>query len=193
MSDWGLVWFGFTPARCTETADPGSPRYLHQFDVITGGGTAGVGTPYLVACWDTMETEDTELADRSLHITYLDSEGDKLPFTPQSVKVTNTCYVYYSVKSGDDFTAPFDEGDRLTVIAHGVHADGTETSVSFNLADFDSELLINQWTTWSLSGLGEVTDIYFTMESTDVSQWGMNTPAYFAMDAFSAYVELPND
>ena len=37
-----------------------------------------------------------------------------------------------------------------------------------------------------LSDLAEIDAIIFTMSSSDTGDWGMNTPAYFAMDNFGA-------
>ena len=41
--------------------------------------------------------------------------------------------------------------------------------------------------------MDKVTDVYFTMNSTDVGQWGMNTPAFFCIDWFAAETMLPQD
>jgi hypothetical protein len=38
------------------------------------------------------------------------------------------------------------------------------------------------WEWFDLSGLGAVDAIRFDFSGSDVSQWGLNTPSYFAMD-----------
>ena len=45
---------------------------------------------------------------------------------------------------------------------------------------------INQWTYVDLSQFGEIDAIMFSLSSSDNGTWGMNTPAYFAMDNFGA-------
>ena len=78
--------------------------------------------------------------------------------------------------------------DYLKLIIHGISSQGDTTGVvEFYLADFrfDNSLMdyiIDEWTSVDLSALGEVEEIHFSMESTDVGPWGMNTPAYFCVD-----------
>ena len=45
---------------------------------------------------------------------------------------------------------------------------------------------ITEWTYVDLSQLGEIDGLTFGMTSSDTGDWGMNTPAYFAMDDFGA-------
>lgn len=191
---WGLVWSGFTPARIADTAE--QDNWLdHQFQVITGGGMSGSGTPYIVAYWNTQENESTALDARSCHIYYSTHiGGTRYPFMPQSVYVTNTAYAYYTMLRGDSFSEAFTPADHLTLVAHGVHTDGTESEVSFDLAGASADgslRIIDGWEQFSLSPLGEVTDIYFTMESNLNNQWGMMAPAYFAIDCLSLRAKLP--
>ncbi len=195
IGTWGPYWTGFTPSRVSCT-DVQSDWYSNQFQILTGGGMDGVGTPFIVSFWNSSETDETALEDRSCHIYYSDQIGGvHYPFTPQSVYVQNTGYGYYIMRDGNSFSRAFTTGDYFKLIAHGVHADGTETTADFYLADLRESntgaQYANDWTQFSLSGLGEVTDIYFTMESTDTGMWGMNTPAYFALDCLSIRATLP--
>jgi hypothetical protein len=56
--------------------------------------------------------------------------------------------------------------------------------VDFYLADYrsDEDYIINAWTWVDLTGLGAVYGLEFSLSSSDNSDYGMNTPAYFAMD-----------
>lgn len=58
---WGLVWNGFTPARVSDTSVQ-DDWLSHQFQIMTGGGLSGVGTPYIVGFWNTQENETTSAA-----------------------------------------------------------------------------------------------------------------------------------
>ena len=65
----------------------------------------------------------------------------------------------------------------------------------FYLADYRStdsahDYIVDDWTWVDLSGLGTVDRIEFTLSSSDVGSFGMNTPAYFAMDCLNA-VPIP--
>jgi len=60
-------------------------------------------------------------------------------------------------------------------------------SLDFYLADFrfadnTQDYILNEWSWFDLSSLGNVNSIRFKFSSSDVSEWGMNTPAYFCMD-----------
>jgi hypothetical protein len=60
-------------------------------------------------------------------------------------------------------------------------------TVVFYLADFRFEdstqdYIVDSWQTVDLSSLGAVRYLDFKLESSDVGQYGMNTPAYFALD-----------
>lgn len=195
-SPWGLIWQGFTPSRSSDQTVWTGEWPSHTFHVMTGGGMSGEGTPFLVCFWNNAETDDMTPDDRSCQVYYAgDDMGlGKLPFKPVSVYVNNSSYTYYTILEGDTWAKKFDAGDYLKLIAHGVRADGSESTASFYLADCSGEnrdeWFVNEWTKFDLSSLGEVTDVYFTMESTDVGQWGMNTPAFFCLDSFAAEVTL---
>lgn len=185
---WGLVWNGFTPARVSCT-DMQTDWLANQFQIMTGGGMDGSGTPYIVAFWNTQENGTTPAEDRSCRITYRKTQfSSPEPFNPQSVYVQNTAYAYYTMKEGNNFCTPFGDDDYLTIIAHGVRTDGTETTASFNLAA-DGKY-VTEWTKMDLSNLGEVTMLYFTMEGSDTGAWGLNTPSYFAFDRLTIRATL---
>lgn len=194
IGPWGLVWSGFTPARVGDTAEQ-SNWLDHQFQVMPGGGMSGIGTPYIVAYWNTQENESTPLESRSCRLFYSNGiDGRHYPFQPMSVYVTNTSYAYYTMLKGDGFTDAFTAADNLTLVAHGVRADGSESVVKFELAGAAADgsfRIADSWELFSLSSLGEVTDIYFTMESNLNNQWGMTAPSYFAIDCLSLRAKLP--
>lgn len=197
-SPWGLIWRGFTPSRSSDTAIYSGDWLSHQFNVMSGGGMSGEGTPFMVCFWNNAETEDMTVDERSCHIYYSNTiEGTKHPFKPQSVYVNNACYTYYTMKDGDQWSKQFTQGDYCELIAHGVKTDGTETTTSIRLADCTGtdtdKWFIDEWTVFNLTPLGEITDIYFTMKSTDEGQWGMNTPAFFCIDRLSAEAQLPEN
>lgn len=116
-------------------------------------------------------------------------------FKLQSLEVTNTTYTALTMKNGDGFgfSKAFggptgSDADYLLLTAYGTDAVGTVLgSAEFYLADYrfaDNGLdyIVNTWTTWDLTALGNASRIYFNLSSTDVGQFGMNTPGYFAAD-----------
>lgn len=195
MGAWGLVWSGFTPARISATEEQDN-WFDHQFQIMPGGGMAGQGTPYIVAYWNTQETASTPLEERSCRIYYSDSLGGvHYKFQPRHVYVSNTAYAYYTMRDGSAFSKQFTADDYFILVAHGVKEDGSEVTVEFPLAGPDEDdksfRIVDKWEHFCLGGLGEITDLYFTMESSDTGQWGMNTPSYFALDHLTIRAKLP--
>ncbi len=96
--------------------------------------------------------------------------------------IVNTTYTLNTMRNGDPFgNTPFEADDFLKIVATGLSAAGTPTGTcEFYLArgtDF-----VVEWTAWDLSSLGKVAKIAFNMEGSRTSEWGLNTPAYFAYD-----------
>lgn len=93
-------------------------------------------------------------------------------------------YTYYSIEDGDSFSRAFNNGDKFTLIVHGITPQEEENTVEVELASYaNGNLTINRgWTYVDLSALGTVNQIWFSMTSTDSGAYGMNTPAYFCMD-----------
>lgn len=186
FTDYGGYFRGYV---ATKSTDKGyfEDMLAHQFDVPAGGSATGIGNPYLVAFWDSQETDETLLKDRSTVFYVKHEYGTNLQeFTPRSVKVINTSYTYYTMTRGNAFSRKFEEGDYLKLIAHGVKATEGETTAEFYLARCQGDeenWYVTSWTNWDLSSLGDVVAVYFTMESSDTGQWGINTPCYFAIDA----------
>ncbi|MBQ7204838.1 MAG: DUF4465 domain-containing protein, partial [Muribaculaceae bacterium] len=145
-----------------------------------GSVTADPEQPYLVAYYSSWAMEGP-----SNQVIFAGIDG-KNTFEPVGVYVCNHPWPYYGCEHGDGFGAPFGEGDYFELIAHGVAADRSEKTVSINLVEFSNGELhaLNDWTFFDLSSLGVVESVYFTMNSTDTGDYGMNTAAYFCMDKF---------
>ena len=194
-ASWGgYYWDGFCPAIGGDQTDYGTAGSSASWTTNYGGCMAGGGCvinddgtvtadpakPYLVAYYSSWAMEGP-----SNQVMYVDGEGNTT-FTPVGVYVCNHPWPYYGCLHGDGFGRAFEEGDYFELIAHGVDADGEETTTSINLVEFTNGQLkaLNDWTFFDLSSLGEVESVYFTLNSTDSGDYGMNTAAYFCMDNF---------
>lgn len=175
---------GFVAAKISDTSFH-TPMYEYQFEVITGGGVDGPGTPYLIANWNSSEFSTPQIEDRCCSIVRTDGAN----FTPESVYVTNAAYPYYSMLQGDAYASQFGLHDNFILNITGVRPDGTTVDLPVYLANCTtenaSEGILNKWMRVDLSQLGTVKGIYFTMSSSDFGVFGMNTPAYFALDKFT--------
>lgn len=118
-----------------------------------------------------------------------------------SIKITNTTYAALSMLNGDAYGKQFGSPNsaagapdgtngadwfRLYIIGKDAQSNTTDT-VTFYLADYrfannTQDYIVNTWQTVDLTPLGEVKFLEFELASSDVGQFGMNTPAYFAFD-----------
>jgi hypothetical protein len=116
--------------------------------------------------------------------------------TVQGAYFTNTTYAYLAMAYGDDGNSPafvkgpFGEDDWLKLLVTGLDSGGGSLgTLEFLLADGAD--ILDDWTWFDLSGLGQVHGLSFTMDSTDKNDYGLITPAYFAMDSMSV-VPVPS-
>ncbi|MCX7799363.1 MAG: DUF4465 domain-containing protein [Fimbriimonadales bacterium] len=175
-TDWGggfESWTGFAYSNKSDTTTPG---FLNQFSAITGAGRGGGGI---------------------YGVSYAGSPGDAvvaLPvgFAPIGVFVTNTTYAYWSMRTGDLFAKRFgghdgNDPDWFRLVAVGYAGSQITGQAEIYLADYrfddgSQDYLLTQWTWFDLTPLGAADRIVFQLDSSDVGPWGMNTPAYFALD-----------
>lgn len=168
-------WEGWAISRISDNKTPG---FQNQYSAIAGKG-AEETDQYAVA-----------YAPDGARI-YMQNGGDAYPL--DGLWVTNSTYAYYAMKDGDAFSKLFggvsgNDPDFFSLTIRGFK-DGNEKpdSVVFYLADYrfsdnDKDYIINDWVWIDLSAMGPVDSIHFTLASSDVGQFGMNTPAYFCLD-----------
>lgn len=194
LSEW-QTWWGFSASNSADNTRPQNTM-THQWSNMAKGGielnadgsikldehgapVVSKDVPYLVSYYNFF------MAERAIDMTFNDGNA----YEPQGVYVNLTSYPYYCIEEGDAFARAFSNGDDFTLTFHGIapssRADGeTEKTVKVSLASYtNGDLTINRgWKYVDLTPLGAVNEIYFTMESTDSSAMGMNTPGYFCMD-----------
>ncbi|MDY0162997.1 DUF4465 domain-containing protein [Desulfobotulus sp.] len=162
--DW-QAWSGFAVSTHKDASTEG---YENQYSAIPGEGVEG------------SETYALAYAGGEPPAFVLDAEA-----TLSGMYVTNTTYAYFSMKKGDDFAKKFDTGDWFRLRITGWDSAEKETgSVDVYLADFreSKREILDTWQWVDLSSLGKVKRVSFALDSTDKGEWGMNTPAYFALD-----------
>lgn len=154
--------------------------------VITDAGgkvVAEKGIPYLVAYWGYWN-EEKEGGDPCLQVKFTDGEE----YEAVGIYICNHPWPYYGNIHGDGFASPFtEEGQYFKLIIHGLNQHGEDIGVTVEhmLAEFKNGKLHQSpdWQYVDLSGLGTVSGIYFTMETSDADPiYGPNTAVYFCMD-----------
>ena len=107
--------------------------------------------------------------------------------------INNSTYAYYSMLEGDSAAKRFggetgDDPDYFLLSIQGeLNGQRTANTVEFYLADYrfadnSQDYIIKDWTYVDLQSLGNVDRLWFSLSSTDIGQFGMNTPAYFCLD-----------
>lgn len=102
--------------------------------------------------------------------------------------VALTTYEYYCLYEGNGLTAPLGEGDYVKIEAIGHKENGTTNRISIRVADLQNGV-IDDWTKWDLSALGEVTKVNFNIIGTNDNGYGFSQPAYFAYDDVAVQFE----
>jgi hypothetical protein len=121
---------------------------------------------------------------------------------------TNTAYAALDMANGSGFSRKFgyrdnnndgdyddagdDNGDYedwflLTITGKDAAGNLTGRPIEYYLADYrfadkSHDYIVDTWESVDLSGLGVIQTLEFSLSSSDTGGFGMNTPAYFAMD-----------
>jgi hypothetical protein len=168
-------WAGFAYSNITDTASSG---WMSQFNVITGCGQGG-SENYAVGYVGWLEPPRMVLDE---------------PMIVSGLYVTNNNYAYYSMLNGDAFAKKFggssgdDEDWFLLTISGKDVTDVITGTVEFYLADYrfadnSVDYIVDNWRFVDLTGLGVVKSVEFGLSSSDTHpEYGINTPAYFALD-----------
>lgn len=99
--------------------------------------------------------------------------------------VNNSTYLTLTVLNGYGMSSKFEDGDWFKITITGYNVAGEKgKSVEFYLADYrdGKTTIIEDWTKISLAELGEVNKINFTLQTSDMNDYGMLTPAYVCVD-----------
>ena len=174
-----MSWDGFAYSNITDTSASG---WTAQYNAITGGGE-GSSANYGIGFDPTASGFGTELPTMTLNTAGI----------IDGLYVTNNNYAYYSMLNGDAYSKNFggdsgDDPDWFLLTITGKDASGAVVdSVGFYLADYQfadnsQDYIVNTWKYVDLTELGIVKSLEFSLSSSDVGSYGMNTPAYFAMD-----------
>lgn len=157
-------WAGFAYSNVVNTTDP---AFENQYASYPGGGYGSA--TYAVAYSDA--------AVMTLPV----------PATVAGFRIANTTYAALTMKNGDQygFSAPLPAGGWFAATATGKLAGTITGSATHYLADLRGPTppgILAGWDWFDLAALGTVDQIVFSFDGSDRGTFGLNTPAYFAMD-----------
>lgn len=168
-------WSGWAISSVTDNETPG---FLNQYSAITGMGAEGTAHYALTYAFDPVVIRLKEEAAGG---------------TVGGLYITNSTYAYFSLLEGDGFAKKFggetgnDPDFFLLQIQKYENGELHPETISFYLADYRFEnnaddYIVDDWTYLDLSVLGNLDSLSFSLSSSDVGIFGMNTPAYFCLD-----------
>ncbi len=186
-------WEGFAYSNRTDTDSTSTNgQYTAYSSNGTGGGANGsnnYGIAYQGSDWGS-------------HIALKPSVSWDEASIVSGAYVTNNAYTYHSMLNGDSFAKKFggttgDDADWFKLTIYGLDETWGKmesNSVEFYLADYRSDdnsqdYIVTDWTNVDLTSLGEVYGLEFELSSSDSGDFGMNTPAYVAIDDISLVPE----
>jgi hypothetical protein len=168
-------WTGWAISSTTDTLTPG---FMNQYSAIPGSGVDG-STTYAVSY--------------SFGTNILRLENEMAGRQVDGLYITNGTYPYLSMRDGDGFAKKFggasgEEPDFFLLTIKG-YLEGAllPDSVNFYLADYrfednSQDYIVDEWTFVDVSSLGAVDSLAFSLSSSDVGQFGINTPTFFCID-----------
>jgi len=172
-------WTGFSYSSKTDTLTTG---FTNMYSVISGSGfkSATYGVAYVSSFGS---------------VTYMSWPSNTSNKEVDGFYINNSTYGYLSMRDGDAYSKKFGgatgtDPDWFKLNIKGYNNGVFMDSINFYLADFrftnDSlDYIINDWTWVDINTLGVVDSLTFSLTSSDVGAYGMNTPAYFCMDDFT--------
>lgn len=173
-STYGGYWTGFAYSRKTDITSEG---YSNQYSAITGVGVSG-NQNYIVG-------------NGSPNIKFNDTYITGL-------KITNSTYAALSMQNGDAFAKQFggttgNDPDWFLLTIEGFEGITSKGTVAFYLADYrfvdnNEDYIVDTWSDVDLSVLGYIDSLSFSLSSSDVGTWGMNTPAYFCIGEITTVI-----
>lgn len=175
-SQFGVSWSGWAISNRTDTTD-GS--FNNDQSAVTGVGNDGSDN-YAVAFGSTR-----------IDVPAITTAGGGRQAVLEAY-VTNTTYAARVIRDGNQFSKKFGgvtgaDPDFFAVTFNG-YAEGRLTdSVRVFLADYRADdpaedFILDEWRAVDLSVLGPVDSILLSFAGTDVGDFGLNTPAYVAVD-----------
>ena len=179
----GTSWEGFTISRSTDTILSHESFYPdHQWGIMAGGGIDSIGAPFILGYFS--EYTESSLDRHICEIEFNHAQDVEAV----GCYVCNSPYTTRCITEGFGYARKFAQGDYCTLTAHGIDDNGEDCgTVVYYMADYRSEdpnkwFLNSNWEWMDLTSLGAVKSIYFTMETTDIGDWGSNTTFYFGLD-----------
>lgn len=171
--NWGTAFFSGGAAVSNYHCDIADGGYLHQLSIPTGLAAHSGNNFLVVTGYDNEPYGDTRAT-----FSFADGKSHTL----NGLWVTATSYFIHELQVGE-YTAAATADTYVDLVFYGYNAAGEQTdTVKTRLQDGTTPL--TAWRHVSLTKLGAVTTVKVGFEGSEdqYGQYGLNTPAYVAVD-----------
>ena len=163
-------WGGFALSNVKDT-DPANGLFANQYAVFNDHAASGEN--FLIYYYDSFNEPCDIVLKKPVHLS--------------DVKLNLTTYTYASITNEaiNDFARAFTDGDYLKVVFTAMKGNEITGVDECYVVDFrdGKRIMATDWTEYSLVNLGSDYDhVRVTIETTDIGEWGANTPLYIALD-----------
>jgi len=171
-----MSWEGFTVSKVSQDT-------ANVFGCVANGGVAGVGTPYVIGYFSEWVTQTLGYSSNTILFDHY--------YYPEHIYICQNSNTMEAIARGGVFNANvFTEQDTLSLIISALDENMQEiASITYYLAVDGKKN--NGWEKVSLSSLGKAAGLSFRMTTTDIGDYGANTPMYFALDGLTVNSEQP--
>jgi hypothetical protein len=171
----GMSWEGFTLSKVAQDT-------ANVFGCVANGGMQGVSTPYAIGYFSEWVTASQGY---SSNIILFDQT-----YYPEYVYICQNSNTMRAIVHGDVFNArAFTEQDTLALIISALDSNMQEMATTTYYLAVDGQKN-NGWVKVPLHNLGAAAGLSFRMTTTDIGDFGSNTPLYFALDALTVNTNL---
>lgn len=169
MSYGGMSWEGFTVSTVSQDT-------ANVFGCVANGGLGGIATPYIIGYYSEWVS-----ASQGYSSNIVDFNGE---YYPEYVYICQNSNTMEGITNGVFNSRPFTPADTLTLIIQALDSTMQPTATTRYYLAVDGTK--NQsWVQVPLTSLGKTSRLSFSMTTTDIGDFGANTPMYFALDGLT--------
>ena len=175
MAYGGMSWEGFTVSTVSQDT-------ANVFGCVANGGIDGSATPYIIGYYSEWVS-----ASQGYSSNIVDFNGE---YYPEYVYICQNSNTMEGITNGVFNSRPFTPADTLTLIIQALDSTMQPTATTRYYLAVDGTK--NQsWVQVPLTSLGKTSRLSFSMTTTEMGDFGANTPMYFALDGLTINTETP--
>lgn len=175
MAYGGMSWEGFTLSTVSKDT-------ANVFGCVANGGLGGLATPYIIGYYSEWVS-----ASQGFSSNIIDFNGE---YYPEYVYVCQNSNTMEGITHGVFNSRPFTPTDTLTLIIEALDSTMQPTATIHYYLAVDGTKN-NGWIKLPLVQLGKTAHLSFSMITTEIGEFGSNTPLYFALDGLTINTEIP--